>query len=842
MKSMMRRTSIREIKNTFGRFFAILAIIALGVGFFSGVRITTPAMVNTVDAFLQDRQFYDYHLMSTLGWDDENVENIGKQKDVRFAEGAYSMDVLYTNSEMDEVVLKTHSLPQNINGIKLAEGRMPETADECVIDAKLNKEVDIGDSILVAPANDSFTKNALSYSELKIVGKVYSSYYINFERGTTSIGNGSVSGFVYLMPEAFNIDYYTDLFVRFHQDYEIYSEEYKKFMDERLEQWEGIANEQADLRYEKLIDQAKDKMKQAGLEGQQAAQIAEYAGTEQPDTYVLDRNTNIGYACFESDSEIVGQVAKVFPIFFILVAALVCMTTMSRMVEEQRTQIGVLKALGYSETAIMGKYMFYSGSAAVLGCVSGYAIGTVLFPKAIWMSYELMYLPLPMKYLFDSVLALIAIIVSLLCSIGTTWISLRYELSQTAAGLMRPKAPKAGKRVFLEYITLIWNHLKFLHKVSIRNILRYKGRFFMMVVGISGCMALLLTGFGLKDSIAGFARIQYEEIEVADASVTFKADTSEKLENETNLLPSSLTEILEEQTKDYMPRYHKSWDFVINNKVKSISLIAPYDSDNIDNYMKFHTEDGKKLAYPKSDEAIISNSIAERYHVSVGDEINLRDEEMRELHLKVTGIFENHVYNYIFIAPETLEKQLSQKVIYNAAYINFEEDTDIYKASAEISKDENVAAITLLEDLKVRLSNMMSSLNYIVLLVIICAAGLAFIVIYNLTNINITERLREIATIKVLGFFRNETSAYVLRENITLTSIGIIFGLGLGVLLHRFVMQQIVVDMVSFRVKILPMSFVYSILLTFVFNFLVNIVMEFKLEKINMAESLKSVD
>lgn len=1100
MKSI-GKTTVREVKHSFGRFFAILAIIALGVGFFGGVRITTPAMIKMMNGYYSDNNFYDHRLISSLGWDKESVGYFSQLPDVRSAEGAVTADVLFINGQ-NEPVMKIHTLPDKINGIQLKEGRLPERPDECIADASTN--IRTGDILKVSPENNEDTTEMLNFTELKVVGKAASSLYINFERGTTSLGNGSLTGFLYVTPDAFDTDYFTEIWVRFDQDFTIYSDEYKDYIKAREDQWEDYARKQADIRYNRIVTEAEeelddgrreleekrsegqtelddarkelddadkelkdaakeledgekeladgqaeldkakkeledgqkelDKAKtqledsekqlkdaenklreteeqlrsgQAQLDSarqeldareaqlkaaaealpvQEAAFYAKYAealsmidklpeevsgpilaakaqieagkvqtetglqqiaaarqeleakqaeinsgreqyeagkreyeagkaeyekgiaeyndglkkaeegkqkyedgvreleearqkledgkkeyedglneyndglkeykdgikefdekisdaekelaeaeddidGISKPDVWVLGRNTNIGYACFENDSQIVSQVARVFPVFFILVAALVCMTTMTRMVEEQRTQIGVLKALGYSNAAVMGKFIFYSGTAAVLGCIIGYAAGTWLFPFVIWNTYKLMYLPLDIHYMFGWQLAAAAGAAALLCSIGTTFIACRYELGETAANLMRPKSPKAGKRVLLEHIPFVWNRLKFLHKVSVRNIFRYKGRFFMMILGIGGCTALLLTGFGLNDSVAGFADVQYGEIQTSDASVSFK---SEKYK--------AMDELLNDIHVKYMLLSESAWDLVYDNGIKSVTLEAVEDFSGIDSFMHFHTPEGTPLLPPARGEALVCNSISKRYGVKTGDTITLRDPDMRELTLTVSGVFENHVYNYIFISSDTIESQLSEAPELNTAYVNFAEDMDIYRMSAGISKKSYVTSVTIYQDLRTRMAKMMNSLSYIVLLVISCAAGLAFIVIYNLTNINITERVREIATIKVLGFFRRETSAYVLRENLFLTSIGILAGLGLGVLLHRFVMAQIIVDMVDFKVRILPLSFLWSILLTFLFNFIVNLFMELKLEKINMAESLKSVD
>ncbi len=951
MRSKMKLSAVREIKSSFGRYMAILAIIALGVGFFSGVRITTPTMIYNMNGFLQEHKLFDYRLLSTLGWEQEDIDEMAKKPDVRAVEGAYTADILCTDNTGDrDFVFKAHSLTKELNTVKLSSGRMPEAPDECLLDVKLDV---MGSSekmgiktISLKDGNEQDTVDMLRYKEFKVVGYCYSPIYIHFERGTTSLGTGSVSGFVYFQPEAFDSEVFSEVYVRFDEDEEIYSDEYKEYMDAHEDVWEDIAQERADARYERLyteaddeitdgeneledsrregqqklddakaeledarktLDETKEKLDKAksgidsgredikkireqygsaadamvkpqeeeldkaekeykkGLEEYEKGEtdyedgLAEYAENEEkfnteiadaeaeledareelsklkkPETFLLDRGTNIGCACFENDSQIVAQVARIFPIFFILVAALVCMTTMSRMVEEQRTQIGVFKALGYSNAAIMGRLLFYSGSAAVIGAAAGYTIGTILFPRVIWMTYQLMYIPLTMEYMFDTELAVISGAVSLICSVGTTWVSCRYELGETAASLMRPKAPKAGKRVLLERIPFIWNRMRFLVKVSVRNIFRYKKRFFMMIVGISGCTALLLTGFGLKDSVAGFADVQYGEVFLTDASMTYEPKDGE--------IPDEVKTLLDEHTGGYKIKRESAWDLVTDKKTKSITLEAPENYDQMDDFVRINDLSGNRIPAPKSGEAIVSQSLEERFDVHKGDTITLRDEKLNELKLKVIGVFENHVYHYVFTNIDTFKDQLGEAGEFNGAYLNFEEGADEYKESAAIAGSKDVKSISVYSEMRERMSKTMKSLDYVVLLIIVSAAGLAFIVIYNLTNINITERLREIATIKVLGFFRHETSAYVLRENIALTALGTAVGLGLGILLHRFVMQQIVVDMVSFRVRILPMSYVYSIVFTFIFNFLVDLVMETKLERINMAESLKSVD
>lgn len=819
-RSMLRRTALRDIRQTFGRFMAILAIMALGVGFFSGVRETTPSMVNTMNEFLEEQQFYDYRLISSIGWDESAVEALSGEPDVRFAEGSSTLDVLWTVGATD-IVLKTHMMPKNINGIRLTEGRLPQTDGECVIDGDV--KLKIGDKLRISEGNSGSAADAFRVKEFTVVGRAYSSQYINFERGSTSIGNGDVTGFLYIPESAYNPDSYTEIFIRFDHGYKIYSQEYNDMIASREEHWRELAQAQADARYDRLFG---DLIALVNA-GQAEAEIP-----EKPAVYLMNRNTNIGYACFENDSEIVEQVAKVFPVFFILVAALVCMTTMSRMVEEQRTQIGMLKALGYSRGKIMGKFMFYSGSASISGCLLGFFAGTFALPRIIWITYRLMYIELEMKYLFDPVLCAATATAALICSLGTTWISCRVELSETAASLMRPKAPKAGKRVFLEKIGFIWNRMKFLHKVSVRNIFRYKGRFFMMIIGIGGCTALLLTGFGLKDSVAGFASAQYERVEIADGQAYFNSADAEKAEA-----------LLAEKAEKSAIFHTSAWDILYGDRVKSISLNVAEDFAAFEGLADYHGEDGEKLAAPGLGEAVVSQSVCERYGAEPGKTITLRNGSMEELEVRVTGVFENHMYNYVCISGETYRQQLGRAAEANTAYVNLRtEGRTVAEAAAELSKTAEISAFSSFSDLKERVTNMMKSLDYIVLVIIVCAAGLAFIVIYNLTNINITERTREIATIKVLGFTRRESSAYVLRENLALTAMGAVAGCISGIFLHRFVMKQIVVDMVHFSVKIEIMSFVLSILLTFLFNLAVNLFMNVKLERINMAESLKEID
>ena len=1066
MKSMMKRNTFREIKKSFGRYFAILAIVALGVAFFSGLKITQSVMVHSADVYLKDLQFYDYRLVSTLGFTEENVEALAEKEDVRAAEGAISAEILYKDAGENERVIKMHSITEKVNKLKLVAGEMPQSTDECVVDSALFSEDAIGSKLVLSENNTADDLDKFAYKEYTITGLVQSPCYIQFERGNTSIGNGRISGFAYILKDGFAVDYDTEIYIKFDEDYDIYSDEYDSYMDAKEADWEAYTKEQADIRYEKIVKDAQDELDEkkeeleekraeaeaelesakqqltdgeteisdgknqiasaktelsakaselqtgkdalsskaaelesasqqiSGQESALAAKKAEYeqglnaylaakqqvtdqrnsleaakaqltentpgyeemlaqieagltevAGAEaelnaknaeleaaagqlssaesqlaaakqqiedgknalaaaeaeltdgenqlaaakeqieekedqleaaeteladgllqyqenqsefdeqmqdaddqiadaqskideieKPETYVLDRNTNVGYVCLKNDSGVVKGIANVFPVFFFLVAALICMTTMNRMVEEQRTQIGVLKALGFSEGKIMGKYLFYSGSAAISGTLIGYVLGIHFFPLVIITAYGIVYKMGGIYYVSDLPLALVSLTVAVLCSVGTTWLSCHKELKEVAADLMRPKAPKAGKRVFLEHVPFIWKRLKFLQKVSVRNIVRYKKRFFMMVIGISGCTALLVMGFGVRDSVVAVADQQYEEIQLYDIGVTLKAG---KMPGEADL--KSLDSVLEKENAAGMYAMEKTIDLVTDKGTKSIHMVAVENPDEVGDFISLHTKKQEPIAYPKEGEAVLSKKVAETYAVKKGDTILLRDSDNNEMHLKVTGICENHIYNYVYIAPESYEKQIGD-VVFKNVYVRLPDASDIHEVSAALMKADGVTAVTVNSDMLSRISQMMSCMNYIVIIIIICAGALAFIVLYNLNNINITERVREIATIKVLGFYPKETASYVFRENMVLTAIGCGLGLILGKWFHRFVMGEIQIDMVSFNVQINAVSYLFSVLLTMGFAWIVNCMMTGKLERINMAESLKSID
>ncbi|MGN0471658.1 MAG: ABC transporter permease [Lachnospiraceae bacterium] len=824
MKSMIRKTTFREIRGSFGRYAAIMSIIALGVGFFSGLKVTKQAMWETTNQYLEKLNLFDYRLVSTLGLAEEDVDAVRDLEGVEYAEGAYYADATAVDKDKESVV-RFHSWPKNLNGVSILTGRGPEKSGEIVLDGRYYTDDYIGTTITIPDTNSPEILDRFSRREYTVVGLGNASLYLNYERGSTTIGNGSIQYYCYILPEDFRMDYYTDIYVTMEEKHELYSAGYDGMIEAHQDEMEAVLAACGERRLREIYENA--LYQDAGAEPE--------SGKLEPATYVLTRETNVGYVSFQRDSEIVEGIAVVFPIFFFLVAALVCMTTMNRMVEEQRTQIGVLKALGYGTGTIMGKYMTYSGSAALIGCVGGFFLGSWIFPATIWKVYGMMYGFTEIHFVMNWVLFAISLAVSLFCSIGTTWVSCRYELAGTAAELIRPKAPKAGKRIFLEYIPFIWKRLKFLYKVSIRNVVRYKKRFFMMVLGISGCTGLIVTGFGIQDSIVGIADAQYGTIMVYDESVSFIDPLTEEE-------MVSFAEDWSEETSLIMPVYQTSVDIIGEDTVKATTIVVPRDADRFPELVNLHTPQGEPIAFPGYGEVVLAVNTAEAFGLHTGDTVTMRTSDMKEVTLRVSAVCQNFFMSSAYLSAETYEGFFGSKPAYKTAFVNAAAGQDLYDLSTSFLQQENVSAVTVNEEVSSKFNRMMKTMDYIVVLIIACAAALAFIVLYNLTNINITERIREIATIKVLGFYPGETAIYVFRENMVLTAIGALVGLPLGIALQRFVMSRIKIDMVRFDVHIDGSSFLYAILFTFGFALIVDVVMYFKLKKINMAESLKSIE
>ena len=1079
MKSALFKDIIREIKRTKSRFFSIFAIIALGAGFFSGLKAACPDMLATQEAYFRDNNLMDIHLLSTYGFDEGDMDAIRAVDGIRGIYPTYSKDVFVKNDRNANLIAKMIAIPdvttaayadKTIDEPVVLKGRMPQSANECVVEkhSQMRTTFNIGDTISVYttdsenPLSDSLVRDSWT-----VVGIVMNPQYISYERGNTTIGDGSIDTYIMIPESNFCYEVYTDVYLTMEDAaaYGAFDDGYWNVMDGNVEEFEAVADVRKDERFaeikneaerrladakkkladgekeaneelskakqelddaykeltdgeKKLADgkkqyndgreeynnskkefdegiadaelkieeaqaelddgyaqynngvsqlmeglessaeqlraktaeikaaisagmgtpememmlaelerqlgeieylinnpeaaiasaeelrTAKDQLEEAGdrlnsaklwlgvekENGQKqldeaAAELSkayktlrdsekqladgwdEYndglakyeeakaesdqkladarqqildaekkvAKLKKPTWYVFTRKDNPGFSTYESDAYRIENVCKIFPVFFFLVAILVCLTTMTRMVEEERTQIGTLKALGYSKAAIASKFIVYSALASLSGSVVGIAAGSFIFPTVIYSAYEMLYKTPALKLQPMPEVWVLVTLCALVCTTAAALMACMAELRSNPAALMRPKAPKAGKRVLLERIPFIWKRLSFTRKVTVRNLFRYKKRIFMTILGIAGCTALTMAGFGIYSSISVILDKQYSEIFNYDLIVVLDSDAGEyTLET----VDKALEE--DENTTENVELYMKSLSY---KGIGDTSLVVAKDTTKLADVVKFNdrvTGDPLELT---DDGVIITERFAELSGLSAGDEFTFTCGG-EEITAKVSAVTENYTLHFVYMTENLYEKLCGAKPSYNT-YFTIMKDTgdEAQKEMGErLMSLDGVQALSFVKDNRESFGNTVKNLNYVVILIIVSAAMLAFVVLYNLTNINITERIREIATIKVLGFYDNEVSAYVFRENILLTLIGDAIGLGAGVWLHRFVIQVAQTDSVMFG-RTLPLwCFAAAFVLTLIFALLVDFIMHFRLKKVSMVESLKSVE
>lgn len=1157
----------REIKHTKARFLSILAIIALGSGFFSGIKTTCPDMKATAADYYERTHLMDIHLMSTFGFTQEDAQAAKQREDVAEVMAAYSTDVLLNEGTEEEAIIKILSYDDNnLNQPELLEGRFPEKSGECVVEQNgfTPSDFALGETITVTSGKeDSPIEDTLVTDTYTIVGIVRNPLYINFQRGSTTLGNGTLNGYMMIGADDFALDVFTDLYLTLEstKGLDPFKDEYSDAVDHAKEDLEQFAKDRAALRYDDILEEATqalndgkaelaeaealgqeklsqaeaelnaakeeldngqaeldrekkdalsqiqsgytqindglaqieskeqelaaqetdlqnfiseseakledgkkkleegqfslnqqrllfeqlydenkskldkteqtlnssqqlinsqkaeletqkqsiadarsklDQMEQdainsgtlteeliaylaqqrkqldeqsavlsqleqklnqsqidldsqkklfdqkkaefltqtaeaqkklddgqaeldqqkANLQSQQALFLSEKEKAEQqisqakslletnkntllqnqaelksqeetanqkfaqaqaeldagaleyqdglksyteekasfdkqiadskqkikkseekleeinrPEWYLFDRNDNPGYADYGVDAERVDNVAKVFPVFFVLVAILVCLTNMTRMVEEHRTQIGTLKALGYRKFSIIIKYLIYAVLASMIGSIIGVLICSQLFPIVIFNAYRILYIMPDIQTAIRWDYLLWCTLVAIACTSISAFLSCYAELFAQPAQLMRPKSPKAGKRVLLERVPFIWSRLSFIYKVTFRNIFRYKKRVLMTVIGIAGCTALMLTGFGLQNAISSIVPKQFENIFLYDALVAVKDNLTQEEYDE-------LDDFLSENTyiDSHMPVEQKNVDVYSESGSKSAYLFVPQDPEKMDQFISLQERKSQKTLTLEDYGVIINEKLGKLLNVKAGDTLQLSGEDGTLKSVSITAITENYTNNFIYMTPALYEHLNGSQPDYNYFIINTSSPEIKDSLSAQLINHKGVLGLSFADASSQSFKDIVGSLNYIVLVIIISAGALAFVVLYNLVNINVTERTRELATIKVLGFYDNEVSAYVYRENIFCTAIGILLGLILGVFLERFVVQTSEVDMVMFTPEINFGSYLYASVLTLLFTFIVNFVLHFKLKKLDMVESMKSIE
>ena len=1091
-----------EIRKSPGRFLSILFIVALGVAFFSGIRASEPDMRLTGDTYFDESNLMDIKALSTYGVTQDDVNAISKIDGVEHAEGAYSADFMQIVDKKQKV-LHVISLQDEMNQVKLSDGRMPQKAGECLADQDAGYKV--GDTIKLRSGTSDEVIDTLTTDTLKVVGLCSSPMYISYGRGSATIGTGTISAFVMVPEETFDMDVYTEVYVQVKgaKNEVAFTDGYDKKVEKVLDQIEDITDERAEIRKQELVNEAQEKIDEAreeleqgradaaseladaaakiadaeeqltsgkaqitsgkkqiasakntlskkeseleqaqnqynaglaqlqegeaqyeaglaqyeaakpeaeakiqtgreeidkkkqelatapaqlevlkqsvaGLEQKQtegtitveeaatlkelkenqipqledfiangeqliasgeaeldaaqkqlddtaatlaqtkseldaakaslngvpqqlasgksqiqsgwaeirkqekkleegAAEIAEneakvaeakieYANGEEeaaqkiaegeqkiadaeakvqdiekPTWYVYDRDTLTEYSGYGENAERLGAIGRVFPVLFFLVAALISLTSMTRMVEEQRTAIGTMKALGYSKMSIAKKYLGYALIATAGGSVLGVLIGEKILPYIIVYAYGILYqhithILIPYQWIYAWMAAAAAIV----CTMAATFFACYKELVAQPAVLMRPPAPKNGQRVFLERIKFIWKHLSFTWKSCIRNLTRYKKRFFMTVFGIGGCMGLMLVGYGIKDSCYEIAELQFRDIQMYDGSVYLKEDISD--ETRQNLLDYMKDD---SDISHYMQTSMKNVTLVNGKNKRDAYQVVFSEPKDVKDYFDFHDRKSKE-EYTLDDEGvIISEKTGKLLNAKAGDTIEIKDEENGNKKVKIAHICENYMGHYIFFTPSYYEKVYGENSEYNSIFFAGQKgDTqeDYNKIGEDILTQDGALSVSYMRDIEKQLDDMLKSLNLVIVVLIISAGMLAFVVLYNLNTVNITERQRELATLKVLGFYDLEVAEHVYRENVLLTFIGAAVGVVLGKFLHAFIIDTVEVDTAMFGRNINFSSYMYSLLFTILFSLIVNGIMYFKLKKIDMVESLKSIE
>lgn len=1077
MKKALYKDAIKEIKNTYKRFISILLMAFLGVGFFAGIRATSPDMVNTLHTYYEALNVYDIQVLSTLGLTQEDVDAIKQIDGVKDVDGTYETDAII-EIEQAEIIAKVMCI-EDTNQPVLLEGRMPEKSTECVVEEGFLKGTNkkIGDTIQIEiedTTNEEQEKIPyLKEKEMTIVGTVRSPLYLSQDKGTSKLGAGKINYYILIPKENINAsEVFTQIYITIENADKLItsSTAYEEKVNEIKTQIENLKEDRQQARYDKLVENANQKVEEAQatldkekqdaqakiqeatqeiedgkkeiedgeaqlakneqkvqnefanatkqiqtgkqqieqsekefLEKQQQAEqqfeklelqkqdlqtqlesvkaglqtidnnceqieqalqnpllpeeekikleqqkqelekqkasltatksqiedgitsintgIAsgkqelqegsnqiqqakkelenkenqfyatkktttaqlqtarseleeakqkisdgekelqentkefeekikeaeaelvdareKIAEIEHPKWYVLDRNANTGYVSFIQDTESVANIGKVFPIVFFIVATLISLTSMTRMVEEQRTQIGTLKALGYHKVQIAAKYIIYASLACILGGILGMSVGFVLIPKVIWMMYEMMYQISDIVLSFDWYNGSIGLILMSLCMIGATIYAAWKELVNTPATLMRPKAPKMGRRVLLERLTFIWKRLSFSQKVTIRNIFRYKKRVLMTIIGILGCTSLILAGFGLKDSISQIMPNQFEKVFSYDMQISLKSGLDKSQQEQIKQYIQS-----KEEVQKSIETYMSSGTVKNGDLEEDVQIIVPKEKNEIKDMIHLVDITSRQQIDLPEDGVCLTDKAAQLLGVQEGDIITLVDADEEEKQVKISYIVENYVSHYIYLSSQVYEELYQKDYETNVMLIQNKElstEQEDNLATDLIGQNE-VATVSRISTMVKSMDDTLKSLNYVVLILIISAGLLAFVVLYNLSNVNISERIRELATIKVLGFYDKEVYSYVTRETVLLTLIGIALGLIGGYFLSYFIIDTCEINMLRFNKVVEPISYVYAALITIAFTVIVNIVTYFALKKIDMIESLKSVE
>lgn len=833
-KNMMR--SINQAK---GRFIAIILIIMLGVLIFVGVKATGPSLNDSLNKTVADKNLSDVQVVSTTGFSNKDIKLAQKVAGAK-AETVKFKYVLGGRSKV-AIALYGYDKAAKQNQLIIRNGRLPKNDHEIVLDknARNNYDYKIGDTFKFAKSAD------LKRRSYKIVGFVDSPQYIdNQSRGVTNIADGQVSLFAYVPQKQMNMSTASMLNIHFNslKDKNTFSKSYKSAVDKKVKllknEFKGRASkrtqevassylailkqQQTALDQLKAVNPTMAAQKQAQLDASKK-KILKNAKT----TYTWQTREDLtGFSAYGESSDRIAAIANVFPVFFFLIAALITFTTITRMVEEARGEIGTFKALGYTKWEIAKNYFYYALSAGVLGVILGAVIGTETLPRIVLGMYK-QYIALDWVITSRWQTIAIALVFSLLATVGAAVIVVRKELSEGPAALMRPKSPKSAKKILLERIKPLWNHLSFNRKVSYRNLFRFKSRMFMTIIGIAGGTALILTGFGIQNSITASGNDQYKDI--------FSYQAVVKMEDDANY---QKVDTILNADKTYKDNTRiNSATAKLKAGSKQVNDVNVYTPESIKNFKKYvHL-----TANLKDKEVVLTTKTAKLLNVQVGDKIKVALTSGKTVTLTVGAITKNYIGHFLYLSPQVYRDKIGDFKS-NTLLLGLHKQTAAQrrKLANKLLDSKQVMGTSFTHDVFNTVSKMSALLRPIILILILLSGILSFVVLYNLTNINVSERIRELSTIKVLGFYNNEVTMYVVRENIILTIVGIIIGYGIGNLLTAYILNQAATEQVIFPLTIHLVGYVVATLLMIIFTAIVMLVTHKKLQHIDMIGALKS--
>lgn len=819
MKTKLLKHIFMKIKDNYKRFLSLICMAFLGVGFYAGIQSSSPDMLKTLDNFYDENNVYDISVISNVGLTEDDLLKLSKIKNVELAINIQEKDT-YLEIEENNYVVKLIEYNSQMNNVYIKEGRLPKNSNEVSVDNALleNNNLKLGDSITI---------DGKKYS---IVGNVISPLYFSAERPNSNLGSGKVDYYIYVYNGSLDLEAYSNIYitVKGAKKYLTNSDSYKKLINNVKKDIDLIKDKQQDIRYDELYSDIIETSEMYGISIDESNFI-------KPKWYIYDRLDNTSYKELINASDNLKKIGNIFPIIFFAISVLVSLISMMRMIEEDRVENGTLKSLGYNSFHITLKYVIYSLLATTIGSSVGAIFGSYMIPSVIWNIYKKIFFIPKFIYLLKSDYNALGLWICILCICGTSVIVCIKNLREVPANLMRPKAPKSGKKILLERINFIWKKLKFSDKITIRNIFRYKSRVITTVLGIAGCTSLILAGFGLKDSIKDVTDFQFNNIIKYD-KLLMTNESINQIDIEKELLN-------DDKVENFTNVNTQNIKVLFNDEEQEVTMITPDDFNSISKSISLIDLKTNNIIDNISDNScIISEKTAKLLDIDVGDKISLLDNDNNKYDINVSYIIKNYINQYLYINKNTYNNLFNNYKI-NSVLISLK-DKD--KNSKEFDKKyiSNGYALTIVDndDMKNSMNDMLGSIDSIVAILIIAAASLAFVVLYNLSNINISERKREIATLKVLGFYPSEVDKYINRETVLLTILGIGIGLLFGSYLSHFIISTCEPDYIMFDRHVYTLSYFYSLFITIIFTIIVTIVTHFNLKKINMVTSLKNVE